>query len=286
MVHATPYQEVQERLRPHLGERTELLPRKWERLGDVLVVRLPEELRADGTDVRLIGESYAETLSCRVVLDDRNGIQGPLRQPGVVRLFGDGPGETVVRQNGIAYRLDPERVMFSSGNLQERLRMAEVEARDETVVDLFAGIGYFTIPLLAKAAAERVIACELNPVSAGYLRQNAEENGVADRLEVREGDCREVAPEGVAQRVVLGYFPGGCDFLDTAFRTLGPEGGTIHYHDTAKADKGGFTEELVRHMEPVAREHGYRIVRHVGRQVKHFAPGVVHAVLDAEVRPR
>lgn len=40
--------------------------------------------------------------------------------------------------------------MFSSGNVSEKLRMAGMKCAGETVVDLFAGIGYYVLPFLVK----------------------------------------------------------------------------------------------------------------------------------------
>lgn len=282
MPRATPYQAVEERLRPLLGDRVDHLPRKWEKLGDVAVLRLPPEL-GEGAEAGAIGAAYADVLRVRVVLDDRGGIKGPLREPDVARIHGEGSASTSLWQDGIRYFLDPEQVMFSSGNLPERERMGRVAARGETVVDLFAGIGYFTLPLLVHAGAERVHACELNPNAARFLRKNGMVNGVAERLEVLEGDCREVAPLDVADRVLLGWFPGGHAFLDTALAALKPDGGLLHYHDTTKVDDP--ETEMLGHLVPHLSGAGFRLETVRCRVVKSYAPGVVHAVLDAEVRP-
>ena len=278
MPRPTPYAAVQERLRPRLGPDVETLPQKWERLGDVVVLRLPDTLGADD-DRAAIGAAYADVLGARVVLHDRGGIQGRLRQPDVVRLHGEGSAETALRQDHILYHLDPEAVMFSSGNIEERIRMGRIHARGETLVDLCAGIGYFTLPLVVHAGAARAYACELNPVSARYLRKNAAANGVAERIDVLEGDCRTVAPLDVADRVILGWFPGGHALLPTALAALRPEGGTLHYHDMARADAPG--PELLGHLDPLLDQSGFRLDRATTRVVKSYAPGVVHAVLDA-----
>lgn len=55
------------------------------------------------------------------------------------------------RENGILYCLDVTRCMFSSGNVTEKARMGRLACGGETVVDLFAGIGYHTLPLLVHA---------------------------------------------------------------------------------------------------------------------------------------
>ncbi|MBW3582927.1 MAG: class I SAM-dependent methyltransferase family protein [Euryarchaeota archaeon] len=281
MPRPTPYDDIQARL-SSLGARVASLPRKWERLGDVLVVRLPDDTFTAG-ETEAIAAVYAEVLRARIVLRDRGGIKGDLREPDIVRLYGEGSAETLHVQDGIRYRLDPERVMWSSGNMVERIRMGQLSAHGDTVVDLFAGIGYLTLPLLVHAGAERAVCCELNPVSARFLHENARLNDVAGRIEVRQGDCRDVAPTGVADRVLLGWFPGGHRYLDVALRALKPEGGIIHYHDTTKADAP--EDELLDHLAAAAAAAGRRIVSSGCRVVKSYAPGVVHAVLDAGLAP-
>jgi tRNA G37 N-methylase Trm5 len=57
------------------------------------------------------------------------------------------------RENGIVYCLDALRCMFSSGNVTEKARMARLRCRGEAVLDMFAGIGYYTLPLLVHAGA-------------------------------------------------------------------------------------------------------------------------------------
>lgn len=64
-------------------------------------------------------------------------------------LLGDN-GWVTHHENGICYSLDATKCMFSSGNRSEKLRMGQLDCRDEVVVDLFAGIGYFVLPFLVK----------------------------------------------------------------------------------------------------------------------------------------
>ena len=52
------------------------------------------------------------------------------------------------RENGITYHFDITRSMFSVGNISEKLRVAKFNCQGETVVDLFAGIGYWVLPFL------------------------------------------------------------------------------------------------------------------------------------------
>lgn len=71
------------------------------------------------------------------------------RDSNVVLLYGQ-DGWVRHRENGILYCFDATKCMFSSGNVSEKLRMANMDCTGETVVDLFAGIGYFVLPFLLK----------------------------------------------------------------------------------------------------------------------------------------
>lgn len=272
-----PIERVREALRgripdPLIGE----LPEGWSRLGEVLLLRLPDALAEhEGT----IAAAYAEVLDARSVLA-LEGTEGPLREPVTRHLHGEADTETVHREDGLVYHLDPSQVLFSPGNHHERHRLAEAVEPGEQIVDLFAGVGYFTLPL-ARAGA-RVTACELNPTAAGYLRRNLEANGLADRVELREGDARDRAPSDTADRVLMGYFPGTERFLPTARRALAPDGGRVHYHTLASGDEP--LEEAWRELAGHPAWGDVRVERGNARKVKTYKPGTWHVVVDAEVQ--
>ncbi|KAK3254962.1 hypothetical protein CYMTET_35841, partial [Cymbomonas tetramitiformis] len=88
----------------------------------------------------------------------------------------------------------------------------------ETVVDLFTGIGYYTLPILAKAGAEYVYSCEWNPNAVQALRWNLKANGLHHRYTVLGGDNRVTCPHGVAHRCLLGLLPSSEPAWPTAIR--------------------------------------------------------------------
>lgn len=275
-VPVAPYEEVVGALDFLPSGLRRLLPRKWELFGDVLVLVLPGALEGVASTV---AEGYARVLGARTVLA-YEGVRGELRRPRTRKLWGDGT-ETVHTENGIRYRFDPARQMFASGNIDERMRAGSLASPSDLVVDLFAGIGYFTLPAAVRGGA-RVVACEKNPEAYRYLVGNAELNGVSSRVEARLGDCRDVAPEGVATRVFMGYVGATHRFLPTAMRALAGRG-WVHYHETCPLPL--LPDRPRRRMERAAARAGYRVLRSSLRRVKSYAPGVEHVVLDAEVAP-
>ncbi len=271
--HRPPQERVAERL--DLPEELKtLLPDKYERLGHVLVLRLPDPLLPYR---RPVARAYAEVLKARTVLLERGIIRGTERRPDVELLYGT-ETETTHLESGIRYRLDPTKVMFSSGNFDEKQRMASLDCRGGTVVEMFAGIGYFTLPLAVKAGAERVVACEINPVAADFLRTNIRLNGVEDKVSIFLGDNRDLPGEGFADRVVMGYVNITWQFLPKAF-SLVRKGGVIHYQDTCSIDR--IPEGL---LENVRKGSGGRDYQVLGvKEVKAYAPSISHMVVDIKV---
>ena len=241
-------------------------PNSWTVIGDVILARF------DGCPRRAeIGEALLDLQSGETVLDHR-GIAGEHREPDVEVVAGSGETETVHTEHGTQYALDLATVMFSPGNKRERVRMGEVVAPDERVLDMFAGIGYFTLPM-ARAGAD-VTAAEINPEAYRYLVENAVLNGVQDKLSAFRADCRDV--DVLADRVVMGYYDAP-DYLDTALAAL--DSGVVHLHATAPTDDP-WTEPVAA-LEAAA---GERLVEILDRRVvKSHAPGVDHVVVDARI---
>ncbi|MFY9605678.1 MAG: class I SAM-dependent methyltransferase family protein, partial [Thermoplasmata archaeon] len=178
-----------------------LLPSKWEMFGNLAVIRLAPQLDEYESE---IAEAYAVVLGLKAVLRDVGGIKGEYRQPVIRTLLGEDTVATHL-ENGIRYRFDATKIMFSSGNIEERLRMADLKCDGETIVDMFAGIGYFSIPLAVYQKPTKIIACELNPVAFQYLEENVALNQVSRIVKPVLGDNRDLPGEGIADRVVMGY---------------------------------------------------------------------------------
>lgn len=191
--------------------------------------------------------------------------------------------------------------MFSRGNITEKARVLTFpDIAGRTVVDLYAGIGYFAFSY-AKAGAATVWCWEINPWSCEALLRGAVENGWSVKLvrggeEVQREDVEGVGivvfmednvaagrrvermgGEEEVRHVNLGLLPTSRGSWGTAVRVLGRRG-WVHVHGNVGAGEvEGWGEEVVGEFGALdGRE--VRCV-HV-EEVKTFAPGVVHCVLD------
>jgi tRNA wybutosine-synthesizing protein 2 len=254
------------------------LPDRWERLGRLVLLRVPGSLSQREVDMAGL---YARVLGVDAVLAEEGPVTGVERRPSVRLIWGEGT-VTVHREHGVEYQFDASRQMFSKGNVGERLRMGRTVREGETVVDMFAGIGYFTLPIAVMGSPAEVHAAEIDPEAHRWLETNVTRNDVAGVVRPILGDCRDVAPRGVADRVVMGYVGGTEDYLDVAMETLRPGGGVVHLHE-----KYGIEEVPQRPVEAVkvaAAAAGREASLLSWREVKSYAPSIVHVVVDMDIR--
>ena len=276
----TQFEQIKKLLSEKIpSELISYLPDKWEKIGDILVIKLHTNVEHYQD---IIGEVYAEVLNRRSVLCDIGGISGVYREPNVEVIYGSNDCETVHKENGVRFKLDPKRIMFSSGNMDERRRMAKVSNNEEFVVDLFAGIGYFTLPMAVHSRPERIFACEINPVAFNYLCQNIVLNNVTDVVEPLKGDNRKVAPKNVADRVLLGYFGNTYSFLPTAIECLKNHAGVVHYHDIFSDDV--VPDAVLQQVDKIVGKYRRKAEFLKCKHVKSYAPGVSHYVFDIRIR--
>mmetsp|Transcript_23905 Transcript_23905/g.39540 ORF Transcript_23905/g.39540 Transcript_23905/m.39540 type:complete len:373 (-) Transcript_23905:145-1263(-) len=262
-----------------------VLPHHWEKLGDVVLLASGEIACDDSQKTvelsvqaqAIIWAELAASLGA-----SRVGIQGrvddTLRRKSGARIVwpvDGGDGWTLHREMGISYGLDVTRSMFSSGNGTEK------------VVDLYAGIGYFTLPYLVHARAKHLHACEWDDDALAALRYNIRVNQVAERCTIHTGDnaCSLPAFAGEADRVNLGLIPSSEAGWPVAVAALRPNGGRLHVHANVDSRDDGerrWLEALQKQLEALATVAGREWmiqIEHIER-VKWYAPHIRHVVAD------
>ncbi|MCL7417019.1 MAG: class I SAM-dependent methyltransferase family protein [Halalkalicoccus sp.] len=249
----------------------ERAPKSWAVIGSVILADFGGCPREEE-----VGEALLELHGGADTVLAREGISGEHREPSVRAVAGAGDTETVHTEHGTRYALDLSKVMFSPGNKRERARMGELVEQGERVLDMFAGIGYFTLPM-ARAGA-RVTAVERNPVAFRYLLENAVLNGVEERIDAYRADCRDVEVRGV-DRVVMGYYEAH-DYLDHALAALGG-GGVLHMHEATP--EAHLWERPVSRLRERAETAGTEVEILGKRRVKSHSAGVTHVVVDARI---
>tara|TARA_B100001142_G_scaffold326065_1_gene380834 strand:+ start:1326 stop:2438 length:1113 start_codon:yes stop_codon:yes gene_type:complete len=266
----------------------ELIPTKWERLDDLILFPKEAFTESDWVDIIEDGFDFYEQIA-QVLQARRIGRQQPIandtiRSSQMELLLGDS-GWVEVKDNGLFYGFDACKVMYSSGNVTERHRMGSLNAEGEIIVDAFAGIGYYSLPLLVHGKATHVHACELNPESIKALKWAARKNNVSKSITIHEGNNQSTLPNlrGIADRVLLGLLPSSEAAWKPAISTLKEQGGSLHIHMNVEEEHiEQWTKDTIQTCLNYAKSDGrdwFCTHQHL-EKVKWYAPRVRHVVLD------
>ncbi|XP_017386244.1 tRNA wybutosine-synthesizing protein 2 homolog [Cebus imitator] len=230
------------------------LPRSWQRHGNLLLLSEDCFQAKHWENLGLeLWETIASALGVQRLAKRGRVSPDGTRTPAVTLLLGD-HGWVEHVDNGIHYKFDVTQCMFSFGNITEKLRMASLTCAGEVLVDLYAGIGYFTLPFLVHAGAAFVHACEWNPHAVVALRNNLEINGVADRCQIHFGDNRKLKLSNIADRVILGLLPSSEEGWPIACQVLRQDaGGILHIHQNVESFPGKNLQPLG--VSKIEKEH-------------------------------
>jgi tRNA (guanine37-N1)-methyltransferase len=249
-------------------------------VGDIAIIRLE---RFSQREKRRIGEALLAGLSnVRGVYEQVGGIEGELRLRKVKRLAGFKNTLTVHRENGCQFRVDVARCFFSPRLSTERLRVASSVRRGEKVLNMFAGVGPFSIPI-AKSAGARVTSCEINTFACKLHEENDRLNKVESFVDVlnEDADTLPNALKSKYDRVIMPHPSQADKFLPAAMK-LAKRRAVIHYYRhvlgrTQAEAAENLAEEL---SELVPRGTGMSI-----RRVREVGPRWSEMVADLKLKP-
>ncbi len=265
-------------------EQLKFLPSGYQKIGDIVIVNINPEIAEFENEIgKIILKKIPNT---RTVCSRTGSVFGEERLPQIEVITGDENTETIHRENGCLYKLDVSKIMFSKGNLKERHRLQQLIKPNEIIVDLFSGIGYFSISIAKFAKPSKIYAIDINPDAILYLNENIHLNKVEGNIEAILGDCREVVRKlgKIADRVIMGYLPNTSKYLDSAFVVL-KEKGIIHYHDVFKEED--LWDKPTEILKKSAEKNGYILEEIIDKRiVKSYAPKVFHIVIDGKFLKR
>ena len=210
----------------------EQVPNSFDIVGDIFILKLFPELEPYAED---IASSLLETnKNAKVVAIDK-GVKGEFRTRDIEVLAGENRTITTQKEFGLRYEIDLAKVYFSPRLATERKRIADLAQPGERIIDMFCGVGPFSL-LLSKTGKPSVLyAIDKNPEAINYLIKNIKTNklkGISPML----GDARERALElPHPDRIIMNLPHSAIDFLDTALKIV-TSGGTIHLYTIQEID--------------------------------------------------
>ncbi len=260
------------------------VPRTIDFVGDIAIIELPPQLHDHKKD---IGEALLKAnKQTKTVLAKSGAVEGVYRIRDFEVIAGAKRTTTICREYGCKYHIDVAKAYFSPRLSSEHNRVASAVKDEETVVDLFAGVGPFAIPIAKKNKNVRVYAIDLNPEAVALLKKNVALNRTETQISPILGDARRIVRKnlsGKADRVIMNLPEIADEFVDVACEAIKPEGGIIHYYCFVNAPDP-IEEAQVRLTEAV-KQNNRRVAKIIlVKKVREVAPYAWQMVVDARIQ--
>ncbi|MDP8011325.1 MAG: class I SAM-dependent methyltransferase [Thermoplasmata archaeon] len=200
------------------------LPKSYDIIGDIIIIKLKNDFLKYSNE---IGEALLKFHKNMKTVALDLGVQGELRIRNLKVIAGDGL-DTIHKENGIRIFVNPGESYFSPRLASERMRVLNKVKDGETIIDMFCGVGPFSI-LIGKNRNVKIYAIDKNEKAIGYLKKSIEINKINNVFPIA-GDVKEKIDElPLADRIIMDLPLYSMNFLDLALKKS-KKGGIIHIY--------------------------------------------------------
>ncbi len=271
---------LDDQLSPHLLAS---IPRAMDIVGDIAIIEIPHELDPYKA---IIGEAILKTHgNLRTVLAKAGAISGTYRTREFSIIAGEPKTETIHREHGCRFHVDLAQAYFSPRLSHEHKRIASLVKEGETIIDMFAGVGPFTIQIAKTHKNVKVYAVDINPYAIKSLKKNIRLNRVEDKVYPIQGDVKQLVKDklsGIADRVIMNLPEKAIEFVGAACKAIKPAGGIVHFYGFVRAPQS--LEDLKTRLIEETEKYGRKVKGiFFSRFVRATAPYEWQTVLDTEI---
>jgi tRNA (guanine37-N1)-methyltransferase len=239
---------LRKRLRKNLSgvltsEELKKVCNSFDIVGDLAIIRLPS---ASSVTAQTAADAImSRHKNVKTVLLQVSPVFGDLRLRRLMHVAGQNKTRTIHREFGCLFSFDATKCYFSPRLSHERMRIARRIEPDETVVNMFAGVGCFSIMIAKHANPRKVFSIDVSPAAIQFMQENIRLNRVYGKVIPLLGDSKELVHnrlQRIADRVLMPLPEKAREYLPCAVSALKASGGWIHYYGFEHAKK---TESLV-----------------------------------------
>ena len=248
-------------------------------IGNIAIIKLPNSLMPKS---KIISE---------LIMSSNKNVKSVFRQVGRIegeyRLrkleYIDGERNTITRykENGCLFELDVSKVYFSPRLSTERLRIARLVKDGEVVVNMFAGIGSFSL-VIAKMKRAKIYSIDLNPYAIEYAKRSMAINRLKGEVIPILGDAREVIEKklwGRVDRVLMPLPEKANEFLYHAVLALKRSGFIHYYRHSFGTDEWDAASKVIDEVRGSLKN--YKILK--WKKVREVGPRWFEIVLDIAI---
>ena len=216
-------------------------------VGDIAIIRLS---KASEKHVKIIADTIMTIhRNVRTVLAQTGSINGDFRLRNLSYITGEQRTNTIHKESGCLFSVDVNTCYFSPRLSHERIRIANLVQPKETIVNMFAGVGCFSILIAKHVHNVKIYSIDINPVAVQFMTHNINLNRLYGKVIPILGDAKTIIKnqiEHCADRVLMPLPEKAYEYLPYALLALKPAGGWIHIHTFEHASKSENLNEKVK----------------------------------------
>ena len=275
-------------LKQVLQERLEIveldkLCSSFDIIGNIAIIKIPETL---SSKKKLIADTLIEEIKAiKTVFCQVSGIEGDYRLRKLELLSGENTSITIHKEHGCTFKVDVINAYFSPRLSTERLRISKLIKPNEVIVNMFGGVGTFSIIMSHNNKTSRIYSIDSNPIAHDLCKENIEINKLTRNVFPVLGDAKlEITNKlnGIATRVLMPLPEKAREFVDTAVSSLANNRGIVHYFAHVGADnrKIAIQSGIKDTADSFSRFN--HIIRNI-RIVREVGPRFYQIVSDVEI---
>ncbi len=254
-------------------------------IGDIAITKLPTP---STVNARVVAEAIMNRhKKVKAVFVQEGAVTGNFRLRSLIHVAGENRTRTVHKESGCIFAVDVEKCYFSPKLSGERTRIAQLVKPNETIINMFAGVGCFSIIIAKRQPTAKIYSIDINPAAVEFMRENVRLNRVYGKVVPLLGDAKEIIQNHLlhcADRVLMPLPEKAFEYLPFAVSALKPSGGWIHLHAFEHATK---TEDLAEKVKQKVKETlvglGVKFEIPFARVVRSTGPNWWQLVADVHV---
>jgi tRNA (guanine37-N1)-methyltransferase len=200
-------------------------------------------------------------------------------------LSGENTAVTLYKEHGCIFKVDVINTYFSPRLSTERLRISKLINPNEIIVNMFGGVGTFSIIISHNNKSSKIYTIDSNPTAYDLCKENIKLNKLTNNIFPILGDANvEISNKlrGIATRVLMPLPEKARDFVEPAINSLANKKGMVHYFAHVEGDKkknaiqNGIKDTSKSFSKFNHKIRNIRVVREVG-------PRFYQVVSDVEI---
>jgi len=275
----------------------EVVPSSYDIIGNIAILEfdLLDQLKIEDSNHYKKAIAEAVTIvnkAVSTVYEKKSEIKGKFRLRELNLLKGEDNPETIHKENHCTFKLNVKNSYYTPRLVFERRRITQAQIKkEELIIDLFAGVGPFSIQL-AKNFKVNIFAFDFNPHAYNYLKENIKLNKLKGKIHPFNLDIRDLTHlshslgnflKNKADRIIMNLPELSINYIDLACYLMKKQGGILHnYQFSNKPDS---IKKAIDNLEKSLNSYSWLIEDIINSKVvKAYSPKSDLVVVDLKIR--